>query len=118
MPHPLNDPWTGGFPDPDDEAISHLVFAAYRHNMESIRDSLRTGVDINAIDPVTGLAALHVAVGNNDIVLCQFLVEECGARFFPDRFGRWPSVVAAECRVDDELSTYVVSNEARHLMQG
>jgi hypothetical protein len=33
------------------------------------------------VDPETGLSALHIAVGNNDIVLCRFLIEQCGARF-------------------------------------
>ena len=96
---------------------SKLLNATDRHDIEGIRKALEMGADINQLHPDVGLAALHVAVGNNDLVLCRFLIEDFGAEFFPDRFGRWPTLIAAECRVDEALCDYIVEQEARALGQ-
>jgi len=84
-------------------------------NPDAVKRALGYGVSVNAIDPATGLTALHFAVGLNDLALTRFLIEHCGAAFGPDRFGRWPTLVAAECGVDDELSDYIVAKEAAFL---
>jgi len=94
-----------------------LLDDANCHNIKGIKIALQLGADINYVQPDMGVAALHIAVANNDIVLCRFLIEECGAKFFPDRFGRWPTLIAAECQVDDALSDYIVEQEARYLEQ-
>ena len=94
---------------------ARLFSGAAGHDMEWISDALANGADIDFVDPTTGLSALQFAVGRNDITLCRHLIEECGATFFPDRFGRWPTVIAAECRVDDALSDYIVEKEAEYL---
>lgn len=93
-------------------ANGRLKMAAECHNMPGVSKALRDGADINSIDEFNGLAALHIAIGNNDIELTRFLVEKCGAKFFPDGFGRWPTLIAAECRVSNELSDYVLAKEA------
>jgi hypothetical protein len=68
--------------------------------------------DINAVDPTTGLAQLHVAVGINRFDLVRTLVDQ-GARFFPDKHGRMPSLIAALCEVDEDLMNFVVECEER-----
>lgn len=93
-------------------ATSQLIAGAFAHQPDWIADALKAGADIDALDPETGLCALHIAVGSNDLTLCQYLVEECGASFFPDKFGRWPSLIAAECRTDEALGDYIVAREA------
>lgn len=93
------------------KSLANLIGAAFRGNLEEVELALKDGADVNAPDPSTGLSALHIAIGNNDIALCRLLIENHGAAFGPDRFGRWPSVVAVECRVDDELADYVLAKE-------
>lgn len=100
-------------PSPDQQ----LIFAAYGGDPYGIEQALKLGADINAVHPQTGLCALHIAVGTNDLKLCRHLIEKRHAAFFPDRFGRWPTLIAAECRVDDALSDYIVEQEARYLEQ-
>ena len=92
-----------------------LLRAARDHKIDDIREAVSGGANINCIDPATGLSALHIAVGQNDLPLCRFLIEECGAKFFADRFGRWPTLIAAECQVDEELLDYIANKEERFL---
>ena len=98
-----------------DTPEQRLLMAAYGGDINGIQAALKLGADINATHPETGLSALHIAVGVNDIFLCRYLVEKCSVGFFPDRFGRWPTLIAAECQVDDALSDYIVEAEARYL---
>lgn len=96
-------------------ATGKLIAGAFAHHPDWIAEALKEGADIDALDTETGLCALHIAVGSNDLTLCQYLVEECGASFFPDKFGRWPSLIAAECRTDEALGDYIVAREAEAL---
>lgn len=98
---------------PDDQK---LIEAAFAGNIEDVRAALAKGARVDVIDHRTGLCALHIAVGSNDERLARFLIEEAGASFFPDRFGRWPSLIAAECRVDEALSDYIAQAEAREII--
>jgi hypothetical protein len=100
---------TGAPRDPRQDAL--LIAAAFAGDLESVARALNDGADPNAIDIATGLSPLHIAVGRDDIELCRALLER-GARFFPDGFGRWPTLVAAECRVSDELADFIVEREA------
>ena len=70
---------------------------------------------ISEIDPMTGLTALHIAIGRNDLSLTKLLVE-AGAAFSPDKQGRWPSTIAALMEVDDELLDYVAEMEERKIV--
>ncbi|WP_298936863.1 ankyrin repeat domain-containing protein [uncultured Ruegeria sp.] len=88
---------------------------AYYGDVAALDRRIADGIDINRTDEATGLSALHVAVGTNNLALTKTLVEEHGAEFFADRFGRWPSLIAIECEVSDELSDYIVSAEAQFL---
>lgn len=99
------------FGTPDD-ALRQAVRAG---DVALARGALQQGADVNAVDEKSGLAALHLAIGFNDMDLARVLIEEGGAAFFPDRFGRWPSLIAAENRVDDALSLYIVEKEAGFL---
>ena len=67
---------------------------------------------VNLTDPVTGMSALHVAVGLNRLDMVKFLVE-LGARFFPDNEGRMPSLIAAECETSEAMQEYIADAERK-----
>lgn len=92
-----------------------LLKAAYDADFDGAITALEAGADIDFADLGTGLAALHIAVGTNQLALLRALIEEWGATIGPDGRGRWPSVIAARSRVDDDLSDYIVDAEARAL---
>jgi ankyrin repeat protein len=95
-------------------ASRNLIQWTFAHDLERVRAALQAGADVDTVDPATGLAPLHIAVGQNDGALCRFLIEEGRARFFPDMFGRMPTIVAAECGIDDDLADYIGEKEAAH----
>jgi hypothetical protein len=94
-----------------------LLMAAYAGDLGGVDTALSQGAAIDAVHPETGLTALHIAVGTHNLGLARYLVEERDAPFGPDGFGRWPTLVAAECGVDDELGDYVAEKEAAYLAQ-
>lgn len=100
--------------DPDlRRAWKHMLFdAAYRGLTDEVRRSLEHRPDIDAVDDATGMTVLHVAVGRDHLELARFLVER-GARFLPDKQGRMPSTIAAECEVSEELCDFIAEAEAR-----
>jgi len=100
-------------PTPLPAADMALLRAAYDANTKGVIQALDDGADVNAVDPSTGLSALHIAVGTNNLPLTQILIEDWLANFGPDRSGRWPTVIAAECRVDENLADYIVEAEAK-----
>ena len=53
------------------------LFAICLHEHEDSGE----GANVNARHPETGLTALHLAVGTNNLRLTHYLVDECGARF-------------------------------------
>jgi uncharacterized protein len=83
-------------------------FAVVTHLLETDLDLLHT------VHPDTGLTALHIAVGRNSLLMTKILVE-AGAKFIADAHGRFPSVIAAEMEVSEELADYIVEAEARTL---
>lgn len=89
-----------------------LLRAAYDADTKGVIAALEAGANVNAVDPATGLSALHIAVGTNNLPLTQILIEDWEAAFGPDRRGRWPTVIAATCRVDEALSDYIVEAES------
>lgn len=89
--------------------------AVYNADNRSAVAALKQGVNVNVIDPAMGLTALHIAVGTNNMTLAQTLVDDWNAEFKADARGRWPTLIAAECRVDERLSDYIVDAEARSL---
>jgi hypothetical protein len=100
------------------EAMSHaemqtaFLAAAESADEAGIRRLVNAGVDIDEPDDRTGLTALHLCVGRNALGPARFLIE-AGAAFVPDKLGRMPSVIAAECEVSDELADVIVEAETR-----
>lgn len=92
-----------------------LLTAAYNADFDGAIGALEAGADIDFADPETGLAALHIAVGTNQLALVRVLIEDWGATIGPDGRGRWPTVIAASGRVDDDLSDYMVEIEQKTL---
>lgn len=101
------------FRDAGSPADFDLLRAAHAGLLDEVKQALDEGANVGAADPVTGLTALHIAVGTNNLALVRYLIEEWQAPFGPDRFGRWPTVVAAECYASEELCDYIVEQEAR-----
>ncbi|GHA20350.1 hypothetical protein GCM10007989_14240 [Devosia pacifica] len=101
---------------PDDseaaDRLDHaLLKAAYAADRDAVIAALEDGADVNAQDRATGLAALHIAVGTNNLSLARMLIEDWRAAIQPDGNGRWPTVIAARCRVDEDLSDYIAEAE-------
>ena len=69
---------------------------------------------INVVDRATGLNALGIAVGRNNLEMARLLVE-AGIEIIPDNQGRMPSLIAALMRVSDELADYIYEVEERAL---
>lgn len=88
-----------------------LLHAAYEGNLAQARAAVEDGADFEYMEPQTRLTALHIAVGRDHLELVKYLLEEVGAQLRPDGFGRWPSVIAAQCRTSDEVSDLVVGIE-------
>lgn len=89
-----------------------LLHSAYAGDLTGVRDALTAGADVNTVHEQTGLSALHIAVGSNNLALTRYLIEEANAEIGPDRSGRWPTIIAAECEVDAILSDYILEAEA------
>lgn len=89
---------------------SLLLESAYNGDIESVDKLLKRGASLDAVDKVTGMTALHLAVGGDHLDLARFLVER-GASFVPDKQGR--TTVAAECEVSEELCDFIAEAEAR-----
>lgn len=90
-----------------------MLQCAYAADVKGVIAELNAGADVNAADPTTGLTALHIAVGTNNLTLARVLVYQFRAAFKPDGAGRWPTLIAAQAQVDDALSDYIVEAEAK-----
>lgn len=89
-----------------------LLQSAFSGNLTGVRDAVAAGANVNTVHEQTGLSALHIAVGSNNFALTRYLIEEANAEIGPDRSGRWPTIIAAECEVDAILSDYILEAEA------
>lgn len=89
-----------------------LLQYAFEGNLELVAELLTQGVSPDAVDGSTGMTALHLAIGRNHLEIARALVE-FGALFVPDRQGRMPTVIAAECEASEELSNFIAEAEAR-----
>lgn len=98
-----------------DRLGTSLLQAAYDFDNEAVVDALEQGADVATAHEATGLTALHIAAGTDNLSLARILVEDWNAPFGPDRFGRWPTTVAAECRAGEALCDYIVEQEAAFL---
>jgi ankyrin repeat protein len=67
---------------------------------------------LNEVDPVTGMNALHIAVGRDNLEIAKVLIE-AGIAIIPDKEGRMPSLIAGICRVSDEVADAIYEAERR-----
>ena len=98
--------------DDPDAAEKLLLKCAYDGDADMVESLLDRGIPLNAADKDSGMTALHLAVGRNHIDLVRMLVGR-GASFVPDKQGRMPTTIAAECEVSEELCDYIAEAEAR-----
>lgn len=91
-----------------------LLEGAARGDIRAVKEAVSGGANIQ-VAQAEGLTALHIAVAMNDLPLVRYLVEEAGALFVPDGFGRLPTVVAAQCQASEELAEYIFEKEAAAL---
>jgi hypothetical protein len=117
-----------GIPKPNPRKYSRLpefIEVVWRGDEETVMAVLKASDKrygflertLNEVDRITGMTALHIAVGRNNLELTKALVE-AGAKFIPDGQGRMPSVIAAEMEVDEELQDYIVEAEAKAAGEG
>lgn len=95
-------------------ALGRYLRAAYDGDLDAVKAAITGGINVNAADPANGLTALHLAVGRDQLPLVRYLVEEAHAAFLPDRRGRFPTTVAAQCEVSDDMNDYIVEREAQY----
>jgi hypothetical protein len=98
-----------------DRLNAGLLQAAFDLDVPGAVAALEDGADVATAHEETGLTALHIAAGTDNLALAQILIEDWNAPFGPDRFGRWPTAVAAECEAGEELCDYIVAQEALFL---
>lgn len=94
---------------------TQLLQAAFDGNLTRASEALARGASIDTTFEDTGLTALHIAVGTQNLRMVRMLVEHHAAPFGPDARGRWPSLLAATCKASDELCDYVLEAEAEYL---
>lgn len=68
------------------------------------------GLEIDFINPITGLTLLQRAVGLDHLKAARALLAH-GAKLTPDPFGRMPSLIAIECHASDEMVELVSAAE-------
>jgi uncharacterized protein len=94
-------------------ALGYLLLdSAYDGKSDSVVELLENGAPVDTVDENTGMTALHIAVGRNNLAIARILVER-GASFIVDKQGRMPTTIAAECEVSEELSDFIAEAEAR-----
>jgi hypothetical protein len=94
--------------------IRRAVFlrSAYNGHKKRMESCMRGGVPLDLADKMTGMTALHLAVGQDHLGIAEMLVEG-GAPFVTDKQGRMPSTVAAECEVSEAMNDFIAEAEAR-----
>lgn len=94
--------------------IRRIVFleSAYQGDKKRVEGCIRGGVPLDLADQMTGMTALHLAVGQDHLGIAKMLVEG-GALFVADKLGRMPSTVAAECEVSEAMNDFIAEAEAR-----
>lgn len=94
--------------------LSPFLECVWLGDIAAVGEFLKNAAVITEVDPRTGITALHIAVGRNNLEMVRALVE-AGAAFVPDGEGRMPSVIAAEMEVSEELADYIYEAESRAL---
>jgi hypothetical protein len=94
-----------------DQGRNAYLESAYLGDIATMEAMLECNVSIDTVDKVTGMTALHLAVGRNHLEAARFLGSQ-GASFLPDKRGRMPTTIAAECEVSEELCDFIVEAEA------
>jgi uncharacterized protein len=112
-PTPVPSPFLNPFLKLKKGVTPAIIVAAYEGDTKRLL-SLSLTPALNATHPVTGMTALHIAIGRNNLEMTKALVE-AGAAFVPDNEGRMPSVIAAEMEVSEELADYIYEAESRAL---
>jgi len=107
-----DDPKSAGAPERDESLGGKLLDCAYNNGLKLAKSLLERQAPIDFVHLQTGLTALHIAVGRDHLDVAKLLVES-GASFLPDKQGRTPSVIAAECEVSDEMCDFIAEAEAK-----
>ena len=101
--------------DATDKLGYELLSAAFEGRTDDAVSAIKKGAPVDARHAETGLTALHIAAGTNNLELLRLLAEKYDAPFGPDAFGRWPTTVAAECSAAFEIQNYIVDAESKFL---
>lgn len=90
-----------------------VIKAAYMGDIRLMWAAKGMGANLGTAEADTGLTAVHIAAGIDDLAMLRYLIEEEKIGLSADRFGRWPSIVAAECRASVEVIEYLADAEAK-----
>tara|TARA_R110002110_G_scaffold247041_1_gene463364 strand:+ start:66 stop:491 length:426 start_codon:yes stop_codon:yes gene_type:complete len=89
-----------------------LLQSAYCGELSGVELAIKDGADVNHLSDDVGLSALHMAIGRNHFDVVKHLIENAEAEIQPDKFGRWPTIIAAECKASEKICDYIVEREA------
>lgn len=89
------------------------IKAAYLGDINLLWAAEAMEADLATSETDTGLAPVHIAAGSDNMRMLRYLIEEKQVPLGPDRFGRWPSIVAAECGASTEVVVYLAEAEAK-----
>ena len=74
-----------------------LILAAEGNNLAGVKAALAQGARINHQSIYDKMTALHLAAGNANEAMVEYLLGEGADVTLEDKYGRTPSVVAIEC---------------------
>ena len=74
-----------------------MIAAAEGNNLAGVQEAIAGGASVNHQAPHDKMTALHMAAGNGDDAMVDYLLDEGADVRLEDIYGRTPSVVAIEC---------------------
>ena len=111
--------FASGAPEPDTSkylVLSPFLELAWTGDIAKMRtildDPYSRNLFIDNVDDMTGLNALHLAVGRNNLDMAKLLIE-AGIKIIPDGEGRMPSLIAALLETSEEMQDYIADQERK-----
>ena len=85
--------------------------AAYEGDLHLVQQLIDENAWPDQPDEHTGLTALHIAAGTNNLELVDYLLDTVKLDIKSDAFSRFPSTVAIECQADPDIIDRLISVE-------
>jgi hypothetical protein len=111
--------FASGAPEPDRSkylVLPEFLEYAWTGDMARMRtvldDPYSRSLFLDTVDEMTGMNALHIAVGRNNLDMAKLLIES-GIKIIPDGEGRMPSLIAALLETSEEMQDYIAEQERK-----